>query len=126
MRTRSHERKTRELTATLRGRYWRAAEAGRVLAAWRASGRSLAAFADEHGLSRARLARWRERLQGKRMPAPVFHPVRVVGERERGATAPTPAPLELVVEGGRRIRITAGFDAELLAELVRVVESWRC
>ena len=58
MRTRSPKRKTRERTATLRGRYWRAAEAGQVLAAWQASGRSLTAFANEHGLSRARLVRW--------------------------------------------------------------------
>jgi len=129
MRTRENGQGTKasRLAATLRGRYWRAADAERVLAVWRASGQSLAAFAGEHGLSRARLARWRERLAKKRLGRPVFHPVRVVADPETRAMVASPtAPLELVLSGGRRIRIAPGFDAELLAELVRVVEGWRC
>jgi len=127
MRTRNQrtDRKTRGLAAALRGRYWRAAEAGQVLTAWRASGQSLSSFADQHGLSRARLARWRERLSGEHSAVPVFHPVQVVVEQESQAPEPA-APLELVVQGGRRIRIASGFDAACLAELVRVVEGWRC
>ncbi|MBI5710422.1 MAG: IS66 family insertion sequence element accessory protein TnpB [Candidatus Eisenbacteria bacterium] len=104
-------------------RYWRAVDAERVLATWRRSGRTAAAFAREHGLSTARLLRWRARLEPS--APPVFHPVRVVG-RERPSTTARPEPLELELRGGRRIRVPAGFDPALLAELVRTVEGWGC
>ena len=112
--------------ATLSGnRYWRAAEAERVVEVWRRSGQSVAAFARQHGLSAARLLRWRARLEPT--VAPVFHPVRVVGRpRPTPITPARPEPLELELRGGRRIRVPAGFDPELLAELVRTVEGWGC
>ena len=114
---------TRGLTALMASRYWRAAEAEQVVEAWRRSGQSGAAFARAQGLSRARLMRWRDRL--KRSTAPVFHPVRVVERAEPTAIAGT-APLELELRGGRRIRVQAGFDPELLEELVRTVEGFGC
>ena len=55
----------------------------------------------------------------------MFHPVRVIGRAERIAVAGT-AALELELSGGRRIRVPAGFDPELLEELVRTVEGWGC
>ena len=113
---------TRALTALTASRYWRAADAERVLEAWRKSGQSGAAFAREHGLSRARLLRWRDRL--KRTAAPAFHPVRVV-QHARPIETGT-ATLELELRGGRRIRVPADFDAEQLERLVRTVEGWGC
>jgi hypothetical protein len=85
----------------------------------------VAAFAGQHGLSAARLLRWRARLA---LPvAPVFHPVRVVEQQRSNPIAPTrPEPLELELRGGRRIRVPAGFDPALLEELVRTVEGWGC
>jgi len=94
-----------------------------VVEAWRRSGQSGAAFARAHGLSCARLMRWRDRL--KRSMAPVFHPVRIV-ETERPVVGGVSASLELELQGGRRIRVQAGFDPELLERLVRTVESWGC
>jgi len=125
MRFQSHKQNgaTRALAGLMANRYWRAADAERVLESWRSSGQSGAAFAREHGLSRARLLRWRDRL--KAAASPVFHPVRVV-QRARPVAAATPAPLELELRNGRRIRVTAGFDPELLEELVRTVEGWGC
>jgi transposase-like protein len=126
MRSRSQRQNgtTRSLARLIANRYWRAADAERVLAAWRGSGQSVAAFAREHGLSATRLLRWRARLELS--VAPVFHPVRVV-ERLRPPTTPAgPEPLELELCGGRRIRVPARFDPELLAELVRTVEGWGC
>ena len=64
------------LAAVIASRYWRAADAERVLEAWRRSGQSAAAFARQHGVSSVRLLRWRDRLKGS--TPPVFHPVRVV------------------------------------------------
>jgi transposase-like protein len=127
MRSQAHRRNgtTRALAARVAKRYWRATDAERVLEAWRRSGQSAAAFAREHGLSAARLLRWRARLESS--ASPVFHPVRVVGrERPNPITPARPEPLELELRGGRRIRVPAGFDVELLEELVRTVEGWGC
>jgi len=127
MRFQAHRRNgtTRSLATLMANRYWRAADAKRVLEAWRRSGQSVAAFTREHGLSAARLLRWRARLE---LPeAPVFHPVRVVSRQRSNPIAPArPEPLELELRGGRRIRVWAGFDAALLEELVRTVEGWGC
>ena len=127
MRTQAHRRNgtTRSLATQIANRYWRAADAERVLEAWRRSRQSAAAFARQHGLSGARLLRWRARLEPSE--APVFHPVRVVSRQRSNPIAPArPEPLELELRGGRRIRVPAGFDAEQLAELVRTVEGWGC
>jgi transposase-like protein len=127
MRSQVHRRNgtPRALAALVANRYWRAADAEQVLEAWRRSGQSAAAFAREHGLSAARLLRWQAQLEPS--APPVFHPVRVVG-RERASPIATarPEPLELELRGGRRIRVSAGFDAALLEELVRTVEGWGC
>jgi len=48
------------------GSYWRAADARVVVEAWRRSGRSLAAFARQHGVSARRLAYWRTQLDRMR------------------------------------------------------------
>lgn len=114
---------TRTLATLVASRYWRAPDAERVLEAWRRSGQNVAAFARQQGLSYARLLRWRARL--KAGAPPVFHPVRVV-ERVSALATPSPAPLELELRGGRRIRVAGGFDPELLETLVRTVEGWGC
>lgn len=115
---------TRSLAALVANRYWRAAEAERVLEAWRRSGRSAAAFAREHELSAARLLRWRARLEPG--ASPVFHPVRVVRRGTLSSATSPPEPLELELRGGRRIRVSAGFDPALLEALVRTIEGWGC
>src|SRR5213596_497992 len=97
---------TRSLATLIANRYWRAADAERVLEAWRRSGQSAAAFARQHGVSSVRLLRWRDRLKGS--TPPVFHPVRVVQGARPLAPAPPP-PLELELHSGRRIRVYAGF-----------------
>src|SRR2546422_11706682 len=114
---------TSALTALVMNRYWRAAEGERVLEAWGRSGESGTAFARRYGLSVRRLLRWRDRLNAP--TAPVFHPVRVI-ERAKSAASAGVATLELELHGGRRIRVHAGFDPELLESLARTVESWGC
>ena len=52
-----------EWLAALRGpRQWKADDARRVLAAWRRSGQSLAAFSQVHGVNKQRITWWRARL----------------------------------------------------------------
>ena len=122
--TRQRQKGTTGALATLiASRYWRAADAKRVLKAWRRSGQSAAAFARQHGVSNVRLLRWRDRLKGS--PPPLFHAVRVV-QGARPLAPATPPPLELELHSGRRIRVYAGFDPELLEALVRTIEGWGC
>ena len=81
--------------------------------AWRASGETAAQFAKTHSLSPATLRWWSSRLGPS--DAPRF--VRLVPR-----AAASPATPELLVEvGGARIRVAAGFDPTLLADVVRVL-----
>ncbi len=111
------------LAPVLKGRRWGAGEAEIVLAAWRESGVSLSAFARRHGLDAWRLMRWRRRLA--KDAAIQFHRVEVVaapsGEEVSGTSG-----VELVLRDGRRVAVRRGFDAALLGDLVRAVESWSC
>ena len=83
---------------------------------WRESGQSAREFARERGFAPGTLQWWSSRLH--RSDTPRF--VRLV---PRTAVAPDlPAAPDLVVEiGGARVRVTPGFDAALLAQVVRVL-----
>jgi hypothetical protein len=108
--------------AARRSRYWSEAEARVVLAAYRASGLSLKAFARHTGLSARRVRGWRAR-----MPAPLpsagatFLPVEVVP-----ATAPAGPALEVVVAGGHVVRVPREFDAATLTRLLAVLAGPVC
>jgi hypothetical protein len=117
------------LQRVLASSYWRAEDAEQVLAIWRRSNLSMAAFARKHGLVRARLVRWQRRLKSQlpESKAVAFHPVRVVMRPNDLTTEPATAPaVELVLTCGRRVAVRRGFDVVTLEELVRVVESWPC
>jgi hypothetical protein len=122
-----------ELRAALQGDYWRADSAELIVAAWEQSGESLTAFARRHGVRPNRLARWRDRLRKTPEPARLrFHPVKVRETPVDGIARSVPAVaeggsgLKLVLRGGRRIVIGRGFDAAVLVELMRVLESGPC
>ena len=57
------------LAALAANRYWTEADGRTALVAWRASGESLAAFAERHVLGTKRLVRWQRRLEAPQ-PAP--------------------------------------------------------
>ena len=113
----------------------------KMLARWRKSGLSQAAFCREHGLSAKTLAWWKRELgrrdaatAGRRTVRPSgpaspsdtmgFAPVRLVG-----AVGDVPVGhggLEVVLAGGRRVRVGSGVDRELLAMVVSVLEGVPC
>lgn len=105
--------------------YWRATDAQQVLDLWRRSGMTLSEFARRHGLDRNRLARWRDRLREE--SAVRFHPVQVV-ERRRQSVAPDildgqdGCGIDIVLLSGRRLMVRRGFDADLLAQVIGVLE----
>ncbi len=105
-------------------RRWRREEAREALEAHRRSGLSLVAFALRHSLEVKRLYRWRQSLKAARGVAPSA-PVRFVRVTVRPAQI-DPAGMEILLDGGRRIRVAAGFDPDVLASLVQVLESMPC
>ncbi len=117
-------KRSSEQSAVLQKLYWRAADAQEILDLWRQSGMTLTAFARTHGVERGRLARWRDRLTTAENVVPRFHRVRVVESPAR--PGPTRQGVAVLVAGGRRVAVRPGFDRDLLAEVVRVLESLPC
>lgn len=138
MRERDDEVFERALWMVRNNRYWSRREAVVVLARLAASGLEVAAFARQHGIPDKRIRRWKEKLPSP--PALIAHeagteaeltiplvPVRVVGESiEPRRTTVCPSQLEVVVCGGRAVRVPAGFDDETLARVVAVLEALPC
>jgi hypothetical protein len=81
--------------------------------AWRASGETAQEYAVRHGFAASTLHVWSSRLQSTE--APRF--LRLVPK-----TTDSPPSPEVVVEvGGARVRVGAGFDRALLADVVRAL-----
>ena len=101
------------------------AERARVLRAWAASELPVAEFGAKHGVSVDSLYRWRREERQRRptrrraKPPPAVVPVRVVG-------AASPAPLEIVLRNGRRVRCHGDVDPAMLARVVTVLETVAC
>ena len=100
-------------------RVWSEGEGKRIMAAWRRSGESRAAFGRRYGIPVHRLYYWLTKAGPRRSvtergPVP-FHPVRVLPERlDAGRTA----PIEI-----RVIRVPRGFAPEELRAVLAALES---
>ncbi|MBN1608839.1 MAG: transposase [Polyangiaceae bacterium] len=128
----------RALWMVRNNRYWSSREAAVVLARFADSGLSIADFARRHGIPDKRIRRWKEKLPSPRalvaneVGTAAEHtislvPVRVVAESIEPTRATVfPSPLEVVVHGGRAVRVPAGFDSETLARVVTVLEALPC
>lgn len=96
---------------------------------WQRSGLSVRAFCRRHRLAESTFYAWRRTLQqGDRLapdaqaPDPVtFLPVHV-----RHEPPEQQSPLELVLAGGRCLRIPPGFDPAALRALLAVLEGPSC
>jgi len=105
-----------------RRRYWGAAEARIVVEAWRRSGERLASFSRRYGVDRRRVAWWASRLDRGKPAAVRFHPVLLTGGGDSGGTA-----IEVEMDGGWRLRLPRGFEAEELRQVLAALREWqRC
>jgi hypothetical protein len=84
---------------------------------WRQSGLTVRAFWARQRLAEQRFYAWRLRLR-QRPTAPVFVPVQVLAE----AQPESASALEIVLAGGRRLRVRAGFGPVTLRQLLAVLE----
>jgi hypothetical protein len=107
------------------GRRWTPDEARQVLGDWRASGLSLAAYAERRGLAYERLRRWKGRLAlslaTRRAATPLaLRPVRVVSPPPRVSDD---LAFEIRLPDGRAVGVAADFEAEGLRRLLAVLEA---
>jgi hypothetical protein len=120
-------------------KYWR-----RLLRQWRQSGTKGRDFCAEHGVSEASFYWWNRTIAKRDQDAT---PKRTLGRSANQAEAPgqcshTAAPaflklafdagatippaIEVVVSERRLLRVRPGFDADLLRQLLRVLEEPSC
>lgn len=109
-----------------RKRRWKASDARTVLAAQAASGLSLAAFARREGLSPTRMMWWRKQLRPRPGSTPPASPRWVPVTIRPSALVQAAAHVEIVIRGGRVIRLAGPFDVQAVAGLVRSLEEPVC
>ncbi len=98
-------------------RFWR-----RVVRQWHHSGLSVRAFCADHGLAEPSFYHWRRTLAERAIPDPAFVPVRALAEE----TPLSPGdPIELLLGGGRVLRLGPGFDAGTVQRLLTLLEEGR-
>jgi transposase-like protein len=123
-------------------RRWR-----RLLRLWRHSGLTVRDFCAQHGLAEPSFYAWRSEVARRDQQGTASGPV--PGPRGRAPAAPTTPPpaaaaspaflrvalapagerapvIEVIARGGRRLRVPPGFDADLLRQLLRLVEEPPC
>ena len=97
---------------------WRAADARVVVEAWQRSGESVSEFARRHGLRGERISRWASRIQNRERNGVSFHQVRVVEAPDR---CHPDEKIEVLLPGGRSVRVPHGFAPEELQKVLRVL-----
>ena len=113
-------RTKRLLAADLTRKHWNERTAARVLAAWRESAMSLSRFARGNGLSRERLRRWQQRIEGdgdataQEGAAMTFIPAAVMGAARAVVRLPGGVELE-----GDAAALPANWVAALARALVK-------
>jgi hypothetical protein len=99
----------------------------RHVAAQAASGLTHERYCRERGLSLHAFRAWKYRTAGpsrQRSPAKPDAPMKFVALRV--APAREAGPVEVVLGGGRVVRVGAGFDEETLVRVVRALEGAAC
>ena len=79
------------------------------------------AFCGLHGLSQANFYAWRREIQQRDAAAEAFLPVEILPQED----PPSTSRLEVVVAGGRTLRVAPGFDPVTLRQLLAVLEEVR-
>jgi len=99
---------------------------------WQHSGLSAAAFCRRHRLALPSFYAWRRKLRQEPTPAEAAGapsadpPVTFLPVLVRPEPAAPPPPLELLLPGGRCLRIPPGFDPAALRDLLALLEGPPC
>lgn len=97
----------------------------RVVAQWKSSGKTAREFASAHGYTAGSLYKWANEARQREVVPRGF--VEVPRTALRGGDARAPMPIDNVIEvvlaGGRIVRVRGGFDVELFTAVVRTLEA---
>jgi hypothetical protein len=85
---------------------------------WRQSGLSVRAFCTLHELAEPSFYAWRRLIQQRQEAARPFVAVQVVGDDEPSAGQ----PFEVVLPGGRTLRVPPRFDSAALRQLLAALQ----
>ena len=88
-----------------------------IIEAQQASGQTVAAYCRGHGIGQASFFAWKRRLRAA-APATEFVEVKAVA----GVKPVSTDGIEVCLAGGRRLLVRPGFDRDLFAELIGVLE----
>ena len=88
---------------------------------WQQSGLSVRAFCARHHLAQPSFYAWRREIQQRDSVADTLVPVQLVRDGEPSG----PSTFEVVLAGGRTLRVAPGFDAATLRQLLAVLEEVR-
>lgn len=104
-----------------------------VLRDWQQSGMKPRAFCDQRGLSIGSFSYWRYRI--RKLDGPGAFPAKEASPKGRkqafipvrlSASSSRPAAIEVVLRGGRTLRVAKGADEALLRMVVGVLEGAPC
>lgn len=100
-------------------RYWR-----RIVRGQAASGLSVRAWCRKHGEKDAAFYWWRRELARRdaENSEPTFVPVRVTGDM----ATDTGGGIEILLAGGRRVRVRGRVDRQMLSDVLTVLEGRAC
>ena len=94
----------------------------RWIGEWQTSGLSVRAFCERRGLTVGSFYSWRRVLERRAAEQAAFVPVQVVADTVPAQTS----ALEVVLTDGQTVRVTPGFDAATLRQLLDVLEGRPC
>ena len=89
----------------------------RLIQLWKNSGLSVRDFCARHHITRPSFYAWRRELQ-QRDAAAAFVTVQVVADDQPVSST----PIEILLAGGRSVRVTPGFDPATLRQLLAVLQ----
>ena len=100
---------------------WRA-----VIHEFTSGGETVAAFCARHGLATPTFYQWRRRLGASKPTPALFLPVRVASTVAPPSAVTAEGGVEVVLRGGRRLRLERGFDPQVLAAALATLEGVAC
>jgi transposase len=106
-------------------RSWSREQKAAIVAGIGVSGASVSQVARRHGLNSGLLFRWRREFQSRpgTPVAPAFVPI-MLPPPEAAAPA-KPGTIEIVIAGGRTVRVSTDIDTAALVRIVAALESRR-
>jgi hypothetical protein len=99
---------------------WTRAQAQTELDAWRSSGQSIEAFAEQRGVAAYRLRYWQKRIGDSLATTRATSSVSLLPVRVARSSN---TPIEIILPSGYIARVSPGFDEDTLLRLFSLLES---